>query len=921
MSLTVVMLSALLLAPVQAAPRPKLEPLPPGPHLFDRDLELVRLRYADAEAVDPEAMLQGALVRLERELPELLLHREAGGRLVHVELAGHRSAVDVGEAGDLAWLAEALSSLAAELGRRLPADTPEGTVEYALLEGALATLDPHTGFLRPDRREAMSEEDAGAFGGIGVTIRSELGRVLVAEVEPGGPAEAAGLRPEDHIVRVGDRPTFNLHLDEVARQVRGPVGEAIRVEVRRPGTEELLRFDIPRAEIAIEPVEGELLVGDVAYIRVPVFHALAARGLVAELVSQRRATDHGLQGLVIDLRGNPGGYLNQAVDIANLFLFSGEILQVLEAGREPERIVAYMGETESELPLVILVDEESASAAEIVAGSLQQRGRAWVVGQPTFGKGSVQTVYPNPDGSALKLTVAQYLLPGGQSLQGRGVVPDVAVIPVQVGEGGVRVAGRRTLREADLSGTLAASRPAGVVAREADGGLLRLAYLDPRAASAEDDPEVELARRLALAAEGPERDDLYGASLEVLAGWGAEREAQVAEVLGAAGLPWTPGDRPGLPSLAVRLAGGEALRSGERGELGVFVANWGREDLPRLSLEIESPAPWLEGAQVVVGSLPAGASRILSLPVDVPAGLDAQEVPLLLHAWDERGELAWSRELLLPVAGAPRSRLLAEVVGHDGEGDGDGLPEPGEVLGLRTTLLNAGEGLARAPVVRVAPDPLGRYELLDPALPVGSPRDARGAPCPDLEAPGCALRLAPGESATVTLRVALSEALPEAGHWPVRVLLADREGLDYLSVVEAGFGEFAEHALTVHLDPREPTRLRRTEPPRIEVVPGAGGVISGVVRDEAGVASLLIFRGEDKIAVVNGGEGSAALPFSVELGAGEGARHLTLLARDTDGLVSTHTVRVPRNVEAPAPEEAEALRAALEGATSPEELQ
>lgn len=307
-----------------------------------------------------------------------------------------------------------------------PAALDNPRMSYGAIKGLLETLgDAHTTLADPQRARQQSDEIRGVFDGIGISIEVRDGRVLVARVIEDSPAQAAGLMVGDAIARVDDEAVREPVLDGVVGKIRGPRGTRVRLELVRgpPGTPPFA-VDVTRGEIRTAPVRSRMLEGNVAYVRLPSFSGTANKDLAEEL---RRIVDARPVGLVVDLRNNPGGLLHSAVDVASQFLDAGIILYEQRRDREPTPFHVRGRGVATELPMVVLVNRGSASAAEIVAGALQDRQRALLVGERTFGKDSVQNVHQLSDRSSLRVTSAKWFTPLRQPIAGKGLTPDVVV--------------------------------------------------------------------------------------------------------------------------------------------------------------------------------------------------------------------------------------------------------------------------------------------------------------------------------------------------------------------------------------------------------------------------------------------------------------------------------------------------------------
>ena len=320
--------------------------------------------------------------------------------------------------------------LFSEIFARIKADYVEELDDSQLLrdavKGMLNGLDPHSVYLDPETFREVNIDTRGEFGGLGLEVTMEDGTIRVVAPIDGAPAHQAGLLPGDRIIRLEDTLVQGMSLDEAVSQMRGEPGTQIRLLIVREGQPEPFEITLKRAIIRLDSVWTELLDERFGYARVSQFQPGTAIELKQQLASLGSESADGLAGLVLDLRNNPGGVLDGAVAVSDLFLRQGVI--VTTRGRTKDSEVIYNATPDDILfgaPIVVLVNSGSASASEIVAGALQDRKRAVIMGEKTFGKGSVQTILPMNNGAALKLTTARYYTPSDRSIQASGIIPDI----------------------------------------------------------------------------------------------------------------------------------------------------------------------------------------------------------------------------------------------------------------------------------------------------------------------------------------------------------------------------------------------------------------------------------------------------------------------------------------------------------------
>jgi carboxyl-terminal processing protease len=320
----------------------------------------------------------------------------------------------------------------------------------AAINGMLSSLDPHSGYLDTDRYRDMQVQTRGEFGGLGIEVTMENGVVKVVSPIDETPASKAGMQPGDFITHIDGEPVLGLSLNEAVDKMRGPVDSRIDLTVVRKGRDEPLQVTLARAVIKISPVRARLE-GDVAYVRLTTFNEQTTAVMREKLEEMKGKLGSKMRGVVLDLRNNPGGLLDQAVSVADSFLEKGEIVST--RGRKNDsiqRFNARAGDLAAGKPVVVLINGGSASASEIVAGALQDHGRAILMGTPSFGKGSVQTIMPIAGQGAIRLTTARYYTPSGTSIQAKGITPDIEVHEAKI-ELKDDTNGRR---EADLRGRL-----------------------------------------------------------------------------------------------------------------------------------------------------------------------------------------------------------------------------------------------------------------------------------------------------------------------------------------------------------------------------------------------------------------------------------------------------------------------------------
>ncbi|MCB1215647.1 MAG: PDZ domain-containing protein, partial [Deltaproteobacteria bacterium] len=388
--------------------------------------------YYDTQALQPNYMLQEILKGLNKSIPELLIEWQQGSSSpLKASLGELKKDFGLVKLKDNQDLINLLREIFSWISQNYQGEAKLEEIEYAALSQMLRGLDPHSTLFTPEAFKEFKTQTQGEFGGIGIVIGMKDDELTVISPLAGTPASNAGLRAKDKIVQINEESTINMDLSEAVDRLRGKVGTQVTLTLERKGAPTPITVTLTRDIIKIESVQSSLFKdpkGDLGIIHVKSF----GEDTVAEVSKQLRnlREDPNFKGLILDLRNNPGGLLDQAIDMSDLFLKAGRI--VLTVGAQDEILKtnqAGAGEEAEDLPLIVLINEGSASASEIVAGALKKNNRAMILGRTSFGKGSVQSIYPLDDDSALKITIAQYLTADRASIQGVGIVPDIKLVP------------------------------------------------------------------------------------------------------------------------------------------------------------------------------------------------------------------------------------------------------------------------------------------------------------------------------------------------------------------------------------------------------------------------------------------------------------------------------------------------------------
>jgi carboxyl-terminal processing protease len=358
-----------------------------------------------------------------------------------------------------------------EIFGRIKQDYVEPVSDKKLLEdairGMLSGLDPHSAYLVADEFQELKEGTTGQFGGLGIEVSMENGFVKVVSPIDDTPAQRAGIKAGDLIIRLDDKPVKGMSLADAVKSMRGAAGSKILLTIVREGLDTPLKISIIRDVIKTKSVKSKLLDKNYGYVRISSFQSATGENLKEGLAALKKENGGNLNGLVLDLRNNPGGVLNAAVEVSDAFMKNGLIVYTKGRIANSEmRFNAAPDDLIDEAPMVVLINAGSASASEIVAGALQDSKRASIMGEKSFGKGSVQTILPTSNGSAVKLTTARYYTPSGRSIQAEGIEPDIALAQMKLEA--LEKSDFKPVKEADLSNHLQNAKEKAAAQTEAE---------------------------------------------------------------------------------------------------------------------------------------------------------------------------------------------------------------------------------------------------------------------------------------------------------------------------------------------------------------------------------------------------------------------------------------------------------------------
>jgi len=682
-------------------------------------MQYVNRYYVDKTAIEPKDMYIKALGRLERIVDEVLVGFPDGedGRIVEVQVVNKKQTFDMGEIQNLDDVTKQLDQIFEFITPNLTSkDLKINELEYAVLDEMLKTLDAHSGIITPQVYKEFMIETEGSFGGLGIVIGIRDGELTVISPIEGTPAYNIGIKPNDKIVQIEDESTVNMSLIEAVSKLRGRKGTQVAIHIGRDSFAQPKEFKITRDTIKIESVEVFDLDDGIRYVRIRDFQ----KNTLDSIIENLKDSTESPKGIILDLRGNPGGLLDQAERISDLFLTDGVIVTT-KVGNSSKRYQANDKDYQYSGNVVVLVDAGSASASEIVAGALKNNERAVIIGERTFGKGSVQQIFDLHDGSALKLTIAKYLTPGDISIQDVGVTPDIVLHPTTIKEDSIIFNSNLEPRLNSLNGE--SGKP---IQENRENPMHSITYLeDIEINDNEEEPTPEealtkeekrekiekdfyvlLARDIILSSKAPSRQEALDQIQKDISKITKEQDKKIVNQWEKLGVDWSYGGKTSSnPSINVRIIPQiPEGRAGDEVGITVEVENNGLEPLYRLSATTESGNLIANGKEIIYGKLNPGEKKVWSTKVEIPKWALTREDKVSLKFLDAHNSAIPDYDFNVKINALPRPLYafnyeLVDDGRYDSIGNGNGIPEIGEKIALVFRVKNIGDGSSEKTVV------------------------------------------------------------------------------------------------------------------------------------------------------------------------------------------------------------------------------
>lgn len=859
--------------------------------LFENAVSAIEENYVDPSRIDPSKMLDGALNQIQRVIPEVLIKdRSQGSLTVVVGLALKR--FNLGNLNSMSDLSRAMKDILSFIAANYHGDTPAEEIEYAAIDGMLEILDPHSNFLPPKVYKEFQVGTRGKFGGLGIVISIKDGQLAVVAPIEDTPAARAGVKTGDRILQINDESTINMSLTDAVNKLRGDIGSKVSIVTEREG-QAPAKITLTRALINIDSVkhailkEGEKRIG---YLKVKSFQANTNED-VSQALKEFHAGGAKLDGLVLDLRNNPGGLLNIAVDLADFFLKEGVIVSTVGARDQVfEKDVAHGPGTEADYPIVVLINEGSASASEIVAGALQANDRAIVMGRRSFGKGSVQTLFELGDNTALKLTIAQYKPAGTLTIQLVGVTPDINLKPVTVDRKAMNLVEDVLPSEFDLEQHL--NVKLGRKMQPSMKSMFDIPFLKPKENEKETEeesikeytnaPEVEkdfaivLARKMIAGAGKARRDEMLKSLSDVVESAKTSEEKKIDTALKPWGINWEQAKLTGEPklTLAYRLKYGGAqiqkAKAGQKIELEFTATNTGTGPYSKLIAVGQSEMPFLANREFPFGRIDSGSSHTWSTPIELPQSLPTQDLVLDVTFEESNGRQPEPLDVIIPVTEIPEP-----VFGFSIKGSPDLFSKPFAGRGsipLDIEVTNVGSGGTSKDTQATLSNECGDKMFIEKG------RMKLGA-------------MAPGTLRHAQFKFHIVPQTNHTANCELKLVLADIKRLVFLTK-------------KIKLDPIsggiKPEPGIRYEPPTITLskLPSStkdtSVKIHGTIKDTDKIRDYFVFVGDKKIAYAPNITDDTSLEFDVTAELEPGPNQITVGARDALDLLGRKVVVVDR---------------------------
>ncbi|MFH1829322.1 MAG: MXAN_5808 family serine peptidase [Pseudomonadota bacterium] len=860
--------------------------------LVDRTLSAVGQHYFDPNRIKPQKMLDKALDGIQKNVPDVLITNQSDGQLsVTAGLASKRiNARSMSRLSDLSRvLKDVLDFVIKHYNSK--EDIKPAEIEYAAIEGLLEVLDPHSNFLTPKIFREFKVGTSGKFGGIGIVISIKDGMLTVIAPIEGTPAFRAGVQPGDRIVQIEDESTINMSLTDAVNKLRGDVGTKVNLIIERSG-QPPKKIALKRAVINIDSVQHSVLTEDgkrIGYIKLKNFQDNTVDDVQAALAEFHKDGAK-LDGLILDVRNNPGGLLNIASDITDVFLREGVIVTTVGTRNSViDKSSAKEAGTEPDYPLVVLINEGSASASEIVAGALALNNRAIVAGAQSFGKGSVQTIFNLGDDAALKLTIAEYKPAGTESIQLVGITPDIDLIPAIVDADEMNILKDKPTSELDLEMEFDKKSK---MDRKAVESLLRVQYLKPKQdeiareeksskiylkkADINGDFPAEFARMLIAKAGSKTRKEMLAKSKKIVDAAQAKQREAIDKALSSLSIDWSKAPASGKPKLALSYfltKGGKIIShasAGDKVRLELVATNKGTGPYSQLIGISESEIQSLNEREFPFGRIEPGKSRKFSTPLEIAASAPTQDLTMEVTFQEAGNIIPEPVKIVVPVQEIPHPSFSFMTTLPE-QAKGKSFSVNGTSIPLTIDIINTGKGPSDDETIATISNECGEKFFIEKGRAnLGSipPKGSRKAQF-KFHITG-----KPEEECSIQLIIA------DLAHRKIltkKINLLLQDG----SLKPAPGKVYGPPEIEVASFPKT------TSEPSI--------VLSGTIHDKDRIQDFYLFSGERKIAYIPNADDVSSMPFSVRIPLEEGQNQINIGARDVENITGQKLLIIERS--------------------------
>ena len=670
---------------------------------------LLRIRdsYVDPSRLSPKLMLMAALDNVELKIPEVLIESIDNDTKIKVSVGNQTETFHTDDIKSTWRLTDRFRQIFRFIEIKSDPSTDLEKVEYAAVNGLLGTLDPHSVLLDPELAAEMDVNTGGEFGGLGIVIRMVEDKLTVIKPMPDTPASKAGVLAGDVITKIGDDFTLNLTVDECINRMRGKPGSPLLLTISRKNTKKPLAIEITRAIIKVASVDFKELDDRVGYVKISSFSQRTAAETSHAIKTLEKA---GSKKFILDLRGNPGGLLEQAIQVSDLFIDKGTLVTTV-GGEEREPRTAASRNTVTKAPIAVLVNENSASASEIVAGALKNLNRAVVIGSTTFGKGSVQILYNMRNRTKLKLTIAEYLTPGDLSIQGLGISPDIRIqkVSVPTPEEKSRVSSRLFEKEVSYAEKSLKSTIHSRYAKklEHQKALATIQYVDQNKDVSAKNEDLENDFLVSFASDFLNQTNHKVRSKALAKATRFFKETQdvqnkaLVDDLNRLDLDWSaapPAAKKSNLLGSLELTGdSNTVKAGATITLKGSVTNIGTQDAYQVRSKLSSHDKAFDNQEFLFGHVAPGQTRSWERTIKLPDNASTRLNRLSMEIFDTKHSKATVEPLKFSVIEKPKPLFSYQHQLLD-DGNGDGLVQANEPYRLRVTIENTGKGTSEKTV-------------------------------------------------------------------------------------------------------------------------------------------------------------------------------------------------------------------------------